>query len=97
MSVKGPDGAPIDPDRTYRMITNSFLASGGDGWRGVIKSLSSESVHILDHLLPIREQIGAWMRETRPILNSADQPVMRALRVRKVSQATPAKDQRCSP
>jgi hypothetical protein len=51
----------------------------------------------LDHLLPIREQIGAWMRETRPILNNADQPVMDTLRVRKVSREPPAKDRRCLP
>jgi 5'-nucleotidase len=97
VSALGPDGAAIDPNRTYRMITNSFLASGGDGWRAVTESLSSGSVHVLDHLLPIREQIGAWMRETRPILNSADQPVMKALRVRKVTPEIPASDQRCHP
>jgi 5'-nucleotidase len=97
VSALGPGGAAIDPNRTYRMITNSFLASGGDGWRAVIESLPSGSVHVLDHLLPIREQIGAWMRETRPILNNADQPVMDTLRVRKVSREPPAKDRRCLP
>ncbi|MGB0590146.1 MAG: bifunctional metallophosphatase/5'-nucleotidase [Myxococcota bacterium] len=95
VSAYGPGGAPIDPERTYRLLTNSFLASGGDGWRGVINSLPPKSVHILDHLLPIREQIGAWMRETRPILNSDDQPVMKSLRVRKVAQPKPASDARC--
>ena len=97
VSALGPEGAPIDPDRTYRLLTNSFLASGGDGWRAVVESLTEGSVHVLDHLLPIREQIGAWMRTTRPILNSADQPVMSTPRVRKVSEKIPAKDQRCQP
>ncbi|MBC8448177.1 MAG: 5'-nucleotidase C-terminal domain-containing protein [Chloroflexi bacterium] len=25
-------GEPLDPDRTYRVVTNNFLAPGGDGW-----------------------------------------------------------------
>jgi 5'-nucleotidase len=25
-------GAPLDPARTYRVVTNGFLASGGDGF-----------------------------------------------------------------
>jgi 2',3'-cyclic-nucleotide 2'-phosphodiesterase (5'-nucleotidase family) len=26
------DGAPLDPDRVYRVATNDFLASGNDGY-----------------------------------------------------------------
>ena len=26
------NGQPLDPDRTYRVVTNNFLAPGGDGW-----------------------------------------------------------------
>jgi hypothetical protein len=27
------NGQPIDPDKTYRIVTNSYLASGGDGYK----------------------------------------------------------------
>jgi len=30
-------GEPIDPDRTYKIVTNSYLASGGDGYKIFLK------------------------------------------------------------
>ena len=95
IEVLGPEGAPIDPKRTYHLITNSFLASGGDSWRKVITSLPKGSVRVLDHLLPIREQVGAWLREKRPILNSEDQPVMTQKRVQMVTTNKAPADARC--
>ena len=79
------------------MITNSFLASGGDGWRGVVEGLPEGTVRVLDHLLPIREQTGAWIRDKRPILNSPDRPVMPTPRVSKVTHTPPPSEQRCRP
>lgn len=31
------DGEPIDPDRDYRVAVNSFLAEGGDGFKGLAR------------------------------------------------------------
>ena len=98
VSALGPDGEPIDPARTYRVITNSFLASGGDGWRAVVEQLPKGSVRIMDHLLPIREQVAAWLRDTRPIVNSADKPVMPSARVKKGTKPeVPSTEKRCMP
>lgn len=32
VEVTLPDGSPLDPGRTYRVVTNDFLAEGGDGY-----------------------------------------------------------------
>ena len=33
------DGNPIDPDRTYKIVTNSYLGSGGDGYKVFLKAV----------------------------------------------------------
>lgn len=35
------DGAPIDPDRRYRVVTSDFLAAGGDGY-AMIKAMDDQ-------------------------------------------------------
>jgi 5'-nucleotidase len=34
VEVRQPDGtfAPLDPDRIYRVVTNNFMRTGGDGY-----------------------------------------------------------------
>lgn len=34
-------GRPVDPTRSYKVATNSYLASGGDGYRVFLKALDS--------------------------------------------------------
>ena len=33
------DGNPIDPDKTYKIVTNSYLGSGGDGYKVFLKAV----------------------------------------------------------
>ena len=33
------DGSPIDPDRTYKVVTNSYLGGGGDGYKVFLKAV----------------------------------------------------------
>lgn len=33
------DGKTIDPDKTYKIVTNSYLGSGGDGYKVFLKAL----------------------------------------------------------
>mgnify|MGYP003918260547 CR=1 FL=1 len=96
VQVKGPEGKDIDPERIYRVVTNSFLASGGDSWRRVIGTLAKGSVRILEHLLPIREQVGGWLRDKRPILNSDDQPIMPTKSLRRLNAEPLGPDTGCT-
>jgi 2',3'-cyclic-nucleotide 2'-phosphodiesterase (5'-nucleotidase family) len=40
------DGAPVDPDRVYRVAINDYLARGGDGY---------ETFRTAKHLLPVED------------------------------------------
>ena len=33
------DGNPIDPDKTYKVVTNSYLGGGGDGYKVFLKAV----------------------------------------------------------
>lgn len=34
------NGSPIDPNRTYKIVTNSYLAGGGDGYKMLLDALA---------------------------------------------------------
>ena len=88
--VRTADGAELDPERTYRVVTNSFLARGGDGFRGALADLAPERVRVLTGALPVRDVIAAWLRDNRPTVNSPHQPVMTERRVTAVGEASDA-------
>lgn len=75
------DGTPLDPTKTYKVLTNSFLARGGDSWRPVLGRLHSDRIRILEDSLPILDLVAAWMREARPIVDSPERPVLPKPRV----------------
>lgn len=76
------NGAAIEPDRVYRVVTNSFLARGGDAWGIALAGVHPDRIKILRRELPVREQIAAYLREYRPVINSADKPLRPDERVR---------------
>jgi 5'-nucleotidase / UDP-sugar diphosphatase len=43
-SIVGSTGQPLDPDRVYTVVTNDFLANGGDGFTMFKKALSRKEV-----------------------------------------------------
>ena len=50
-------GAPADDAKTYRVVTNSFLAGGGDGYAAFRKPTAK------DLGLGLRDVVAAWMRK----------------------------------
>lgn len=40
------NGSPIDPDRLYKVGTNSYLASGGDGYKAFLNAVDSYDASI---------------------------------------------------
>ncbi len=91
--VRTADGAELDPERTYKVVTNSFLARGGDGFRSALRDVAPERVRVLTGELPVRDVIAAWLRENRPNVNSPHQPAMPERRLTAVGE--PATHTRC--
>lgn len=60
VEVKNPDGTyqPIDPTRTYRVVTNNFLAQGGDGYTVFQKGSNFINLGFVDYEV-LREYIQA--------------------------------------
>ncbi len=80
------DGRPIDPQRTYRVVTSSFLALGGDGWGPALSRLHPDRVRVLSGSLPIRDALTSPLRERRFVLNSKDRPARTTPRVTAVGR-----------
>jgi 5'-nucleotidase/UDP-sugar diphosphatase len=58
------NGAPIDPDRIYRIATNSFLAVGGDGYQAFEKAVDcyDTSVFQMDACIEYLIQLGGKVK-----------------------------------
>jgi 2',3'-cyclic-nucleotide 2'-phosphodiesterase (5'-nucleotidase family) len=56
------DGKPLDPKRTYRVATNAFLATGGDGFGAFRQGKNLERTGIL-----IRDALAKDLREHSPV------------------------------
>jgi 5'-nucleotidase len=55
-------GRPLEPERTYRVATNSFLATGGDGFEGFRRGKGLERTGVL-----IRDALASDLAERSPV------------------------------
>ena len=58
------NGEPFDPDRTYKIATNSYLAAGGDGYRILLDGLHryDSSVFLRDVVIMYIEYLGGTIK-----------------------------------
>ena len=58
------DGKPIDPDKTYKIVTNSYLGSGGDGYKVFLKAVDrfDSSTFQRDILVEYIKHLGGDIR-----------------------------------
>jgi|GEM_PF-941235 len=84
-------GVAIDPTKTYKVVTSSFLAAGGDGFATALKKAGVKA-KIFHGQPSIREQVGGALRKHRPVLNSPDNPAMKVKRVQFIG---PVPRERC--
>jgi 5'-nucleotidase len=65
VSVTMSDGAPLSDARSYNVILNDFLATGGEGYNAAGRATSSRNLNVVDldaladYLRTLPEPIGA--------------------------------------
>jgi 5'-nucleotidase / UDP-sugar diphosphatase len=58
----GDDWAPIDPDATYGLVTNNFMAAGGDGY----SMLDTEGTDGYDTAIDLAEVLARYITDNEP-------------------------------
>ena len=67
VAVTLPDGTPIDPAKTYRVVMPDFLAYGGDGMSPVTNTIPQDRI-VIDQNAPIRDvMIEALQKRGAPL------------------------------
>jgi 5'-nucleotidase len=56
------DGSEIKPKSRYQVVTNDFVAGGGDGYGVVLGKLESQHIKVRAELPPMREVVVASLR-----------------------------------
>ena len=56
------DGEPLDPQGQYRMVTNDYLASGGEGFQTLVSPISREDLSVL-----LRDAFIGYVQEKKVI------------------------------
>jgi 5'-nucleotidase/UDP-sugar diphosphatase len=70
------NGEPIDPNRIYRVATNSFLAVGGDGYRAFEKAVDRYDTSIfqrdacIEYLIQLGEKIKPELKDRIKLIQS---------------------------
>jgi 5'-nucleotidase len=75
VAVLGADGraAPLDPDRLYGIVTNSFMRGGGDGY----VALRDGAVDAYDQGPNIEDVVEAWLAAHGPVVPLTDGRITR--------------------
>ncbi len=63
-------GKPLDPKRTYRVATNAFLATGGDGFETFRRGANVERTGVL-----IRDALGQDLLDRSPVTPPANERI----------------------
>jgi 5'-nucleotidase len=63
LSVKLADGKPLNPTAMYTVVTNDFVAGGGDGYNAVLKNVDPMNNVVRHDLPPLREVVVTYFRQ----------------------------------
>jgi 5'-nucleotidase / UDP-sugar diphosphatase len=62
LAVTLPDGTPLAPDRSYKVVTNDFMAAGGDKF-----TMFREGKNMVDTNIPLRDALADYLRKNNLI------------------------------
>lgn len=64
LSATFSDGSPIDENATYTLVTNDFVAGGGDGYDKVLAAIPPAKINVRNDLPALREIVVTHLRLT---------------------------------
>lgn len=67
IAVTMADGTPLQPERIYKVVTNDFMAAGGDGF-----TMFKEGTRLYDTNIPVRDVLADTLRKMKVIDFSGD-------------------------
>jgi 5'-nucleotidase len=62
LSATLESGGPINPTDTYTVVTNDFVAQGGDDYNAVLDQVDPSHIQVRWDLPPVREEVAAYLR-----------------------------------
>lgn len=62
MAVTMADGTPLQPEKMYKVVTNDFMAAGGDGF-----TMFKEGTRLYDTNIPVRDALADTLRKMKVI------------------------------
>ncbi|HSP07238.1 MAG TPA: bifunctional UDP-sugar hydrolase/5'-nucleotidase [Acidobacteriota bacterium] len=66
VDIRDAGGKPLDPNRTYRVATTSYLVEGGDFSSIVYDHIPPSRIHYYENLL-VRDAIAAYLQRESPL------------------------------
>jgi 5'-nucleotidase len=73
--VELDDGTPLDPEKEYLLLTNSYLANGGSDWSQVLTKLPPERFSTPTGTQTMRDVVANWMRKHPVELGGEEYPL----------------------
>lgn len=67
VAVTMADGTPLQPEKIYKVVTNDFMAAGGDGF-----TMFKEGTRLYDTNIPVRDVLADTLRKMKTIDFSGD-------------------------
>lgn len=81
VTLRGPEGKPLDPAKTYTVAVSDFLASGGDNFGAILPSLPPGSLRYFDSLMLREISLAELQRYKGPFLSGQEGAVPPRLRL----------------
>ena len=65
--MRGLDGKPLDPAKTYMVAVSDFLASGGDNFGAILQTMPPGSVRYYDNVMLREVALDELQALSRPV------------------------------
>jgi 5'-nucleotidase len=86
VSVTLADGSALEPERLYPIVTNSFIAAGGDGYAPLINQIPAARIKVSPLGLPFRDDIAEMLQKEKPSVDTTSDSRLFQMRVKRIGE-----------